>query len=93
MIENISKKYEKQKKFFNSGTSKSIQYRINSLKKLGLASEETSILFHKGVRDDPKLNVYKDISSGVIFIKDYDSGEDVNKTLNYRKENINKVLD
>lgn len=34
MIENISKKYEKQKKFFNSGTSKSIQYRISSLKKL-----------------------------------------------------------
>ena len=34
MIENISKKYEKQKKFFNSGTSKSIKYRINSLKKL-----------------------------------------------------------
>ena len=34
MIENISKKYEKQKNFFNSGTSKSIQYRINSLKKL-----------------------------------------------------------
>ena len=34
MIKNISKKYEKQKKFFNSGTSKSIQYRINSLKKL-----------------------------------------------------------
>ena len=34
MIENISKKYEKQKKIFNSGTSKSIQYRINSLKKL-----------------------------------------------------------
>jgi aldehyde dehydrogenase (NAD+) len=34
MIENISKIYEKQKKFFNSGTSKSIQYRINSLKKL-----------------------------------------------------------
>ena len=34
MIENISKKYEKQKKFFNSGTSKSIHYRINSLKKL-----------------------------------------------------------
>ena len=34
MIENISKKYEKQKQFFNSGTSKSIQYRINSLKKL-----------------------------------------------------------
>ena len=34
MIENISKKYDKQKKFFNSGTSKSIQYRINSLKKL-----------------------------------------------------------
>ena len=34
MIENISKKYEKQKKFFNSGISKSIQYRINSLKKL-----------------------------------------------------------
>ena len=34
MIENISKKYEKQKKFFNSGTSKSILYRINSLKKL-----------------------------------------------------------
>ena len=34
MIENISKKYEKQKKFFNSGTSKTIQYRINSLKKL-----------------------------------------------------------
>ncbi len=34
MIENISKKYVKQKKFFNSGTSKSIQYRINSLKKL-----------------------------------------------------------
>ena len=34
MIENISKKYEKQKRFFNSGTSKSIQYRINSLKKL-----------------------------------------------------------
>ncbi|MBL6590500.1 MAG: aldehyde dehydrogenase family protein [Flavobacteriaceae bacterium] len=33
-MENISKKYEKQKKFFNSGTSKSIQYRINSLKKL-----------------------------------------------------------
>ena len=34
MIENISKKYEKQKRFFNSGASKPVQYRINSLKKL-----------------------------------------------------------
>jgi len=34
MIEYISKKYEKQKNFFNSGISKLIKYRINSLKKL-----------------------------------------------------------
>ena len=44
---------------------------FNTLKKLGLASEETSVLFHKGVRDNPDLNVFKDISSGVIFIKDF----------------------
>ena len=46
MIENISKKYEKQKKFFNSGFSKSIQYRINSLKKLkkNISSNENEIV-------------------------------------------------
>lgn len=46
MIDNISKKYEKQKNFFNSGTSKSIQYRINSLKKLkkNISINETGII-------------------------------------------------
>ena len=63
---------------------------FNSLKKLGLASEETSILFHKGVRDNTNLNVFKDISSGVIFIKDFFSGDEVYESGEYRKEKLNK---
>ena len=59
---------------------------FDSLKKLGLASEETSILFNKGVRDNPNLNVFKDISSGVIFIKNFYSGDEVYENGNYRKE-------
>ena len=63
---------------------------FNSLKKLGLASEETSILFHKGVRDNTYLNVFKDISSGVIFIKDFFPEDEVYESGDYRKEKLNQ---
>ena len=66
---------------------------FNTLKKLGLASEETSVLFHKGVRDNPDLNVFKDISSGVIFIKDFYSGDETYEQKlaipAYKRKNIN----
>ena len=66
---------------------------FNTLKKLGLASEETSVLFHKGVRDNPDLNVFKDISSGVIFIKDFYFGDEGYESGNYRKEKLNQEYD
>ena len=66
---------------------------FNTLKKLGLASEETSVLFHEGVRDNPNLNVLKDISSGVIFIKDFYNGDEVYESGNYRKEKSNQEYD
>jgi len=66
---------------------------FNALKKLGLASEETTILFHKGVRDNSNLNVFKDISSGVIFIKDFYVGNKVYESGDYREEKPNHKND
>ena len=42
----------------------------SDLQALGLVSDNTTELFHKGVRDNSSIDVYKDVSSGLIFIKD-----------------------
>ena len=58
-----------------------------TLEQLGLTSPSTSILFHKGTRDNPNIDVYRDQNTGVIFIPDFFVGEEVYKTGHYKKEN------
>lgn len=57
-----------------------------TLETLGLASEQTTTHFHKGTRDNPNIDVYRDKNSGVIFIKDFYVGEDEYKSGEYRSD-------
>ncbi len=57
-----------------------------TLERIGLASEQTTKLFHKGTRDNPNIDVYRDQNSGVIYIKDFYVGEQEYESGEYRKE-------
>lgn len=57
-----------------------------SLEMLGLTSENTAKLFHKGTRDNPNIDVYRDRSSGVIYINDFYVGEKEYESGEYRKD-------
>ena len=58
-----------------------------TLETLGLASEQTTTHFHKGTRDNPNIDVYRDKNSGVIYIKDFYVGEEEYVSGEYRNDN------
>ena len=49
-----------------------------------------SVLFNKGTRDNSNINVYRDLNSGVIYIKDNYVGEEVYREGEYMKE-VSKI--
>ena len=57
---------------------------FDDLRKVGLTSESSSLLFHVGTRDNPHLRVYRDSISGVIFIKDFYVGDSEYVSGDYR---------
>ena len=59
---------------------------FESLKKLGLTSEETKKLFNKGTRDIKNLDVWVDDVSKVIYIDDFYTGDDIYKDGFYRSD-------
>ncbi|MAJ44697.1 MAG: methyltransferase [Candidatus Marinimicrobia bacterium] len=61
---------------------------FETLESLNLTSKETSELFSNKTRDVSDLNVYKDSSSGVIYIDDFFVGNEEYIAGEYRKKNI-----
>jgi len=57
-----------------------------TLETLGLASEQTTTHFHKGTRDNPNIDVYRDKNSGVIYIKDFYVAEEEYESGEYRND-------
>ena len=57
-----------------------------TLETLGLASEQTTTHFHKGTRDNPNIDVYRDKNSGVIYINDFYVGEEEYESGEYRND-------
>ena len=47
------------------------------LKKIGVTSDTTKKLFNARTRDIEGLNVWKDSQSGVVFIDDFYTGEEI----------------
>jgi len=62
---------------------------LKTLNELELANNY--VLFHKGTRDNSKIDVYRDLNSGVIFIKDHFVGEEEYRRGEYKKEVSKKV--
>ena len=60
---------------------------------LKLTSEESAEKFRKGTRDFDDLVVFKDNSSGVIFLKDFYTGDKTYIAGKYRKDEILKTKD
>lgn len=60
---------------------------FETLKKLGLSSEDTRMLYSNNTRDLNPLNVYKDSLSGVIFIDDFYVGSKTYEDGGYRPKN------
>lgn len=56
-----------------------------TLIRIGAISDGQIELLSKKTRDNPNLNVYRDIISGVIFIDNYYIGDDEYKSGEYRK--------
>lgn len=48
---------------------------FQTLKKLGLTSQSTKVLFNDRTRDAEGLNVWKDSQSGVVYIDDFYTGD------------------
>lgn len=61
---------------------------FETLESLNLTSKETSELFSNKTRDVSDLKVYKDSSSGVIYIDDFFVGNEEYVAGEYRKKNI-----
>ena len=49
---------------------------FQTLKKLGLTSDQTRVLYNKRTRDVEDLKVWKDSLSGVIFIDEFYTGDE-----------------
>jgi len=62
---------------------------LKTLNELELANN--SVLFHKGTRDNSNIDVYRDLNSGVIYIKDNFVGEEEYRQGEYRKEEAKKA--
>ena len=58
-----------------------------------MTSEETAKEFRKGTRDFDDLVVFKDNSSGIIFLKDFYTGDTTYIEGKYRKSEIIKNQD
>ena len=61
---------------------------FQTLKELGLSSEQTRILFSDRTRDVDNLKVWKDLESGVIYIDDFYTGDVTYIEGNYRSAKI-----
>ena len=62
----------------------------DSLVNYGLVSEKTSVIFSESTRDNKDAKVYKDLKSGIIYLKDYYVEENTYEMGNYdRKRKIN----
>jgi len=66
---------------------------FNTLKKLGLTSNKTKKIFNKGTRDLKDIDVWIDDISGVIFIDDYYTGDEIYKDGSYRRDLPNQKID
>jgi len=64
---------------------------FQTLEKLGLASEHTRVLFSNRTRDNENLKVWRDSSSGVIYIDDYYIGDEIYIDGAYRKSESVKL--
>ncbi|MDA9964327.1 class I SAM-dependent methyltransferase [Gammaproteobacteria bacterium] len=64
---------------------------FQTLEKLGLASEQTRVLFSNRTRDNENLKVWRDSSSGVIYIDDYYIGDEIYIDGAYRKSESVKL--
>ena len=62
---------------------------LKTLNELELANN--SVLFHKGTRDNSNIDVYRDLNSEVIYIKDNFVGEEEYRQGEYRKEEVKKA--
>jgi 2-polyprenyl-3-methyl-5-hydroxy-6-metoxy-1,4-benzoquinol methylase len=57
---------------------------FETLKRLHLTSSETRVIFNRGTRDVPELNVWRDTNSGVIYIDDFYTGTETYVNGSYR---------
>ena len=64
---------------------------FQTLEKLGLAWEQTRVLFSNRTRDNENLKVWRDSSSGVIYIDDYYIGDEIYIDGAYRKSESVKL--
>ena len=58
---------------------------FDTLETIGMTSEESREVFSKKTRDFENLVVYRDKVSGVIYIDDYITGNDIYRNINYTK--------
>ena len=61
---------------------------FQTLKELGLSSDQTRILFSDRTRDVDNLKVWKDLESGVIYIDDFYTGDVTYIEGNYRSAKV-----
>jgi hypothetical protein len=59
---------------------------FQTLKKLGLSSEQTREIYNNKTRDVNDVNVWKDSVSGVIYIDDFYTGDETYTEGSYRDE-------
>ena len=50
---------------------------FQTLEKLGLTSKQSRVLFNDRTRDVKNLKVWKDSNSGVIYIDDFYTGDEI----------------
>ena len=62
---------------------------LKTLNELELANN--SVLFHKGTRDNSNINVYRDLNSGIIYVKDNFVDDEEYLEGEYREEVAKKV--
>ena len=64
---------------------------FQSLEMLGLTSKQSRIVFNERTRDADKLNVWKDTSSGVIYIDEFYTGDETYIEGSYREDNVSEL--
>lgn len=64
---------------------------FETLKRLGVAGENTRELYAAGTRDVAALPVYRDMQSGVVYIDDYYTGNATYEKGAYRANDANRI--